>query len=152
MFIAQKFFPDAQRKENLEDGFTLIELLLYLSLSLIVFMVGGGILVSGLHAQSSTGAVTDAANTAQQIVRSVQAGVRNASAIAVTADLANGTQLLVARTIGTDPNSTIASCQAWYYTPLNGARSRSMSTVLRSRLVWLGAAFAGRARKHRQGE
>lgn len=103
-----------------DRGFTLIELLIASSLSIIVLVIAGGILISGLRTQEMTHTVTDAANTAQQIVRSVQAGVRNASAITVTSDPVAGTQLLLARTIGSDPNSTAASCQAWYYTPLNG--------------------------------
>jgi prepilin-type N-terminal cleavage/methylation domain-containing protein len=103
-----------------DRGFTLIEMLVASALSIIVLTTGGGILVSGLRAQESARTVTEAANIAQQIVRSVQAGVRNASAITVISDAVAGTQLLLARTIGSDPNSTAASCQAWYYTPLNG--------------------------------
>lgn len=111
-------------RRKLEDapdrGFTLIEMLVASALSIIVLTIGGGVLVGGLRAQESARTVTDAANIAQQIVRSVQAGVRNASAITVISDAVAGTQLLLARTIGSDPNSTVASCQAWYYTPLNG--------------------------------
>lgn len=103
-----------------QRGFTLVELLMYISLSVIIAVVAGGLLISGLRAQEATGSVTDAANTAQQIVRSIQAGVRNASAITVSSDATVSTQLLLARTMGNDPSSTIASCQAWYYTPLNG--------------------------------
>ena len=103
-----------------QRGFTLIELLIYITLSIVVLVVAGGLLITGLRAQGTTGSVTDATNTAQQIVRSVQAGVRNASAITVSSDATAGTQLLLARTIGNDPASTVASCQAWYYTPLNG--------------------------------
>lgn len=103
-----------------DRGFTLIEMLVASALSIIVLTIGGGVLVGGLRAQESARTVTDAANIAQQIVRSVQAGVRNASAITVISDAVAGTQLLLARTIGSDPNSTVASCQAWYYTPLNG--------------------------------
>lgn len=110
--------------DNINDardrGFTLIELMLYMALSIIVLVIAGGILISGLRTQETARTVTDAANTAQQIVRSVQAGVRNASAITVSSDATTGTQLLLARTIGSDPNSTAASCQAWYYSPLNG--------------------------------
>lgn len=103
-----------------DRGFTLIEMLVASALSIIVLAIGGGVLVGGLRAQESARTVTDAANIAQQIVRSIQAGVRNASAITVISDAVAGTQLLLARTIGSDPNSTVASCQAWYYTPLNG--------------------------------
>ncbi|MEK6648162.1 MAG: prepilin-type N-terminal cleavage/methylation domain-containing protein [Actinomycetota bacterium] len=103
-----------------DRGFTLIELLIASTLSIIVLTIAGGILISGLRTQEMARTVTDATNTAQQIVRSIQAGVRNASAITVSSDAVAGTQLLLARTVGSDPNSTAASCQAWYYTPLNG--------------------------------
>ncbi|OIQ83587.1 hypothetical protein GALL_346190 [mine drainage metagenome] len=119
---------DTERSAQ-QSGFTLIELLISSGLSIIVLVIAGGILISGLRGQEVTRTVTDAANTAQQIVRSVQAGVRNASAIAVTSDVVAGTQLLLARTIGSNPNSTAASCQAWYYTPLNGGTVYTTKTT-----------------------
>ncbi|MDP1710840.1 MAG: prepilin-type N-terminal cleavage/methylation domain-containing protein [Candidatus Nanopelagicaceae bacterium] len=111
----------AQRDANLRDrGFTLLELLITSTLSIIVVMIAGGLLINGLRTQEMTHTVTDASNTAQQVVRSVQAGVKNASAITVMSDAVTGTQLLLARTISMDPASTAPSCQAWYYTPADG--------------------------------
>jgi type II secretory pathway pseudopilin PulG len=126
-----------------QSGFTLIELLLYISLSLIVLAIAGGILISGLRAQDTAGKVTSAANTAQQIVRSVQSGVRNASASTVTSDAAAGTQLLVARTIGSDPNSTVASCQAWFYGPANGGSVYTTKTTPAAPITVPSAGPAG---------
>lgn len=120
MIGVQEITHFAQRKDARQSGFTLVELMLYMALSIIVLVIAGGILISGLRSQETARTVTDAATTAQQIVRSVQAGVRSASAITVISDATAGTQLLLARSIGSDPNSTSASCQAWYYTPLNG--------------------------------
>lgn len=105
---------------NSSSGFTLIELLISTGLTLIVVGIGAGILVNGIRTQDTAQTVTSAANTAQQIVRSIQSGVRNASAVSVTSNSVAGTQLLMARTIGSDPSTTAASCQAWYYTPSNG--------------------------------
>lgn len=115
--------------EERNRGFTLIELLVASALSIIVLAIAGGILISGLRTQEMARTVTDATNTAQQIVRSVQAGVRNASAITVSSNATTGTQLLLARTIGSNPSSTAASCQAWYYTPLNGGAVYTMRTT-----------------------
>lgn len=110
-----------EQDTNLRDrGFTLVELLITGTLSIIVVTIAGGLLINGLRTQEMTQTVTDASVTAQQVVRSVQAGVKNASAITVISDGVTGTQLLLARTIGLDPASTAASCQAWYYTPANG--------------------------------
>jgi prepilin-type N-terminal cleavage/methylation domain-containing protein len=114
--------------ESRQKGFTLIELLVVTTVSLIALAIAGGILISGLRTQQATSSVTDAANTAQQIVRSVQSGVRNASAISVSSPAA-GSQLLIARTIGSDPNSTAPSCQAWYYTPTNGGSVYTTKTT-----------------------
>jgi prepilin-type N-terminal cleavage/methylation domain-containing protein len=107
-------------KHDQDAGFTLIEMMLATGVSLIVLAIAGGILINAMRAQDNASKVTSAGNTAQQIVRSVQAGVRNASAITVSSDPVAGTQLLLARNIGSDPASTAASCQAWYYSPVNG--------------------------------
>lgn len=107
-----------KRKES--SGFTLIELLISTGLTLIVVGIGAGVLVNGVRTQDTAQAVTNAANTAQQVVTSIQTGVRNASAVTVMSNPATGTQLLLARTVGSNPSTTAASCQAWYYTPSNG--------------------------------
>lgn len=112
-----------------DRGFTLIELLIASGLSIIVLVIAGGIMIAGLRTQEIARSVTDAANTAQQIVHSVQAGVKNASAITVTSGAVAGTQLLLVRTISSDPNSTAPSCQAWYYTPTNGGAVYTTKTT-----------------------
>ncbi len=112
-----------------DHGFTLIELLIASGLSIIVLVIAGGIMITGLRTQETARSVTDAANTAQQIVHSVQAGVKNASAITVTGGATAGTQLLLVRAISSDPNSTAASCQAWYYTPSNGGAVYTTKTA-----------------------
>ncbi len=112
-----------------EQGFTLVELMISTGLTIIVLVITGGILISGLRTQEIARSVTDAANTAQQIVHSVQSGVKNASAITVTSNSTTGTQLLLARTVSSDPNSTAPSCQAWYYTPSNGGAVYTTKTT-----------------------
>ena len=89
--------PTDIRKVTREKGLTLIELLIASGISVLVISITGGLLLSGLRSQESAQKVTDAANTAQQIVRSIQSGVRNASAISVSSDGATGTQLLLVR-------------------------------------------------------
>lgn len=114
---------------NEDDGFTLIEMMIASSLAVIILVIAGGMLISGLRTQETALRVTEAANTAQQIVRSVQAGVKNASAITVTSNTVTGTQLLLVRTVSLDPNSTAPSCQAWYYTPANGGAVYTKKTT-----------------------
>lgn len=112
-----------------QRGFTLVELMISTGLTLIVLVIAGGVLVSGLRTQEIARTVTDAANTAQLIVHSVQAGVKNASAITVTSNATTGTQLLLVRTVSSDPASTAPSCQAWYYTPANGGAVYTKKTT-----------------------
>jgi len=117
------------------SGFTLIEMLITTGLTLMVIVVAGSVLISGLRAQETSRSVTDAANTAQLIVRSIEAGVKNASAITVTSGATPGSQLLMTRTLSMDPNSIAPSCQAWYYTPDGGGtvystKSTPAATIL----------------------
>ena len=112
-----------------QRGFTLVELMISTGLTLIVLVIAGGVLISGLRTQEIARSVTDAANTAQLIVHSVQAGVKNASAITVTSNTTTGTQLLLIRTVSSDPVSTAPSCQAWYYTPTNGGAVYTTKTT-----------------------
>lgn len=112
-----------------QRGFTLIELMISTGLTLIVLVITGGILISGMRTQEIARSVTNAANTAQQIVHSVQAGVKNASAITVNSDPVTGNQMLLVRTVSSDPNSTAPSCQAWYYTPSNGGAVYTKKTT-----------------------
>lgn len=114
---------------NEEDGFTLIEMMVASSLAVIILVIAGGMLIAGLRTQETALRVTEAANTAQQIVHSVQAGIKNASAITVTSNAVTGTQLLLVRTVSLDPNSTAPSCQAWYYTPANGGAVYTKKTT-----------------------
>ena len=111
-----------------QDGFTLVELLVYSALFLIVLVIAGGMIINGIRGQETVRSVTDAANVGQQVVRSVQAGVRNASEMILTADSVAGTQLLIIRTVGGDPASTVTSCQAWYYTPSDGGKIYTTKT------------------------
>jgi prepilin-type N-terminal cleavage/methylation domain-containing protein len=107
-------------QEERERGFTLVELLVALALSLIVLLIAGGTLVGGLRTQKTVESVTTAATSAQQIVRSVQSGVRNAVAVTLIPTTPTGAQFPIAQVTGSDPASTAPSCQAWYYTPDNG--------------------------------
>jgi prepilin-type N-terminal cleavage/methylation domain-containing protein len=102
-----------------DSGFTLVELLISSALAVLILTIAGGLLLSGLRTQETATSVTDATTSAQQIARSVQSGVRNATALSMTADGA-GSELLLARVLDSGNDSTAAHCQAWYYTTENG--------------------------------
>lgn len=126
-----------QRPDSREAGVTLIELLVYMSLLTVVLTVVGGILISSTRTERDVRTAAEAANTGQLIVRSVQAGVRNASRVALTDS--GGTQLLVVRTAG---RSTPVEwgCQAWYYVPDGGG---TLYTKRTSPAVKIPAPVAG---------
>ena len=100
-----------------DAGFTLIELIVYISLAGIVLTIVGGMLISSLRAEASVRTASEATTLGQLISRSVQGGMRNASAAKLTTN-SDDTQMLIVRTAGRGATVTW-SCQAWYYDPIN---------------------------------
>jgi hypothetical protein len=100
-----------------ESGLTLVELLLYVSLSLVVLLVAGAMLINSTRAGSQVDRTTAASNTGQLIMRTVQSGVRNATQVGLTAS--GGNQLLTVTTSG-GLTPVVWSCEAWYFTPTAG--------------------------------
>ncbi len=100
--------------ESREAGFTLVELLVYAMLLSVALTIVGGILISTMQVQHDVRTKAEATTLGQSVVRSVQAGVRNASFVTLT-DV-GGAQLLLIRTAGAGDNLEWA-CQAWFYSP-----------------------------------
>jgi type II secretory pathway pseudopilin PulG len=107
-------------EQDRESGFTLVELLVSSALAILILTIAGGLLLSGLRTQETADSVTNATTSAQQIARSVQGGVRNATALSMTVGGDPGSELLLARVLGSGADSSAAHCQAWYYTQQNG--------------------------------
>lgn len=125
-----------QERSSAEAGLSLIELIIAAGLSLLVLSLIGGLLVSTARAQNSIRTATQAADVGQLIVRSVQQGVNNATALQVQTDSSTGAQLMLARTFGMDPNvdptqaaSAGTSCQAWFYSPAAGGAIYTKQTT-----------------------
>ena len=96
-----------------ERGFTLVELMIYSMLSVIVLVIVGGILINSLTAERIVRSATEASTAGQLVAQSIGHGVRNASAITLSAPTPD-TQLLMVRTVG--PGATAEwLCQAWYF-------------------------------------
>jgi prepilin-type N-terminal cleavage/methylation domain-containing protein len=112
-----------------ESGFTLVELLISSALAVLILTIAGGLLLSGMRTQETATSVTDATISAQQIARSVQGGVRNASALSMTVGGDPGSELLLARVIGSGTDSAAMHCQAWYYTTQNGGAVYTTTSV-----------------------
>ena len=101
----------------LDSGYTLIELLVYMSFTVVVLTIIGGMLISSVGTGRDVRSTTEATNLGQLISRSVQSGVRNASQVSLQS--IDDTQFLVARTAD-GAASVVWSCQAWFYTPADG--------------------------------
>jgi Tfp pilus assembly protein PilV len=119
--------PASEADSSAEAGVSLIELLIAATLSVLVLTLIVGLFISAAHAQSSIRTSTQAADLGQLVVRSVQQGVNNATALEVQTDSTTGAQMMEARTFGMDPTvdptqgaAAGSSCQAWYYSPNSG--------------------------------
>jgi hypothetical protein len=97
-----------------ESGITLIELIFYAMLSVVIAILVGGLLISSLTNQRNISAVGQGTSIGQEVVDSVEEGVRTASSVTVkTTTLGNW---LVTRT-ATFTSSTAAAwtCRYWIY-------------------------------------
>lgn len=109
-----------------DEGFTLVELVIYGLLAVGVLLTVGTILVGSMNIERTVRESTSIANAAQLAARSIESGVRNASA--VTLNSVGDDQLLMARTAGSDPDSVTWRCIAWYFSSDSGT-IRQMSTA-----------------------
>lgn len=97
-----------------ESGMSMAELLIYSLLLSLVLGIIGSLLISTLRTESTVRSVVDATTEAQLAARSIDTGIRNASAHTLLPQ-ANNNQLVLARVAkGTEDISW--ACAAWYYT------------------------------------
>lgn len=109
------------RHRGVDRGVSLVELLVASAILAIVVPIGGGILHSAVVSQRDVDAVTKANTASQAVAASVEAGVRNAAALRLTAAGADGAdELLVARIrtgVAADSDSWV--CQGWFYSSVD---------------------------------
>jgi prepilin-type N-terminal cleavage/methylation domain-containing protein len=90
-----------------DRGITMVELLVAIVLGGLVLAIVGGIMFNMQATQVTVSDSARAANSGQLILRTIEGGVRNASAVSVTEAGA------LLRVQHTTPTGT--TCQAWYY-------------------------------------
>lgn len=113
------------RVEGRDEGFTLVELLVYMFLAVIVLTIVGSILINSLRAESQVRDAAQSNSTAQLVAESLGKGIRNASAIEVTAPTADS---VLVRTRSIDASATGAwFCHAWLWS--NGELRTTRSTT-----------------------
>lgn len=96
-----------------EDGLGLVELLIYTALTLIILSAVGGVVVSMVSVQNQVMGSANSAEQAQLISRSINAGVRNSTAVDLQVVNVSD-QILRVRTASA-ANTAVWSCQAWYF-------------------------------------
>lgn len=118
------------RQARGEQGLGLIELMIYAAFSLVVLGMVGSIFIVMLTTQQNVLATNSSASSAQLVATTVETGIRNSTAFALTTE-PNGNQFLVARSAGSGANPSW-QCIAWYYS-VDGAiryhRSESAITA-----------------------
>jgi Tfp pilus assembly protein PilW len=117
----------ARRLRDETSGFTLIELVVASSLTVIIAVVIGGILISTLGSEKTIRTTTEATSGGQLVAQSIDKGVRNATWIDLTA--VSGEYFLTVRTASSTAVVTF-SCQAWYITPAGTAYLKTSPTKI----------------------
>jgi prepilin-type N-terminal cleavage/methylation domain-containing protein len=102
-----------------EDGYTLTELLIASVIGLIIIIAAGGLLVAGIHTQTTVGSTAAVTRTSTQVYNALTAGIRNSIAISVTTVNTND-QIVRAKTLFVNSSGTQTwTCRAWYYSSTN---------------------------------
>lgn len=102
-----------RRRETPDEGFTLMELVVASMLGVIVLLIVGSLLINGLRGQSSVTSITTATNDSQLAASTIQADIRNATAVKTT--VIGSDQFVVAR-VARGTNTVVTyKCVAWYY-------------------------------------
>ena len=117
----------ARRLRDESSGFTLIELVVASSLTVIIAIVIGSMLISTLGSEKTIRTTTQATSSGQLVAQSIDKGVRNATWIDLTA--ASGEYFLTVRTASSTAVVTYR-CQAWYITPAGAAYVQSSPTKI----------------------
>lgn len=96
-----------------DEGISLVELLIYMLLAVVVLTIVGGILINSLRVEAQVRDGVESASTVQLVTQSIGRGVRNASALEVSAPTAD-TLLLRTRSIDSDVDGGVWRCNAWH--------------------------------------
>lgn len=110
-----------------DDGITLVELLIYTFLAVIVLTIVGSILINSLRAESQVRDAAQSTSTAQLIAESLGRGVRNASAVELSAPTADS---LLLRTRSIDASASGSwYCHAWIWSGGELRTTRSSTAI-----------------------
>ncbi|MFC5928099.1 hypothetical protein D6T64_10350 [Cryobacterium melibiosiphilum] len=100
-----------------DGGFTLVELLVYVAFAVIVLTLVGGMLISTLTAEKDIVSRSESTTAGQSVAQSVHSAVRNSARLLLSPT--DTGQLLVVSSVG-GAAVLATSCEAWYYTDVDG--------------------------------
>lgn len=107
-----------------DTGLGLVELIIYSALSLIILSALGGVVISMVSVQNEVMDSANAAEQAQLISRTVNSGVRNATAVDL--QTVNSTDQILRVRTASGASTAVWSCQAWYFS--SATKSLRMKT------------------------
>ncbi len=120
-----------RRLDGADDGITLMELMVTSVLGVIILLIVGSLLINGLRGQNSVTAITTATNDSQLVATTIQADIRNSTAVKTTA--VGSDQFVVARVARGNDAAVTYKCVAWYYSALHDEiRSTESAGVIAS--------------------
>ena len=112
-----------------DSGLGLVELIIYSALTLIILSSVGGVVVSMVSVQNQVMDSANAAEQAQLISRSVNSGVRNATAVDL--QTVNTTDQILRVRTASGAGIAVWSCKAWYFRAANKElRMRTSSSAI----------------------
>lgn len=120
---ASRFIRARVGREDHERGMTLVELLVYMILLGLVLAIIGSLMISTVKKQTEVVRISEAGNTAQTLLSSVDLAVANASGFRVRTDAATGNQLVLTKTRSTLSGSgevNVARCVGYFYDAATG--------------------------------
>ena len=112
-----------------EQGLGLVEFIIYAALTLTILSALGGVVISMVSVQNQVMDSANAAEQAQLISRSVNSGVRNATAVDLQT-VNSVDQILRVRT-ASGASTAVWSCQAWYFSSVSKSlRMKTSATAI----------------------
>ncbi len=109
-----------------DSGITLAEVIVVSLVTVLILIAAGGMYISTVQTQRTVSELSESADSAQLVARSIDMGVRNAVIVKPLAAGADGGQLLVVCSAGSAATVTY-SWKAWYYSPAGNGQLRTKS-------------------------
>jgi len=119
--------PPFSEPADHDRGITLVELLVYMLLAIVVLTIVGSILINSFQAERQVRDAAQSNSTAQLVAESLGLGIRNASAVEVSAPTPDAVLLRTRSIDGTEAGNWY--CQAWLISDGDLRTTRSTAAI-----------------------